>query len=85
MNDAILLINDDILVLVREENPSDNRVCEKCALNNVCFGILGSTNLKYLCENNFPTQGCFFVNAEKLTKSQQEEVKDRFIKLHSLL
>lgn len=78
-----MVLNGDIFVLVREEEPSDNRVCEKCALFDICFNHEGIPGYTIICEAAFPGQGCFFVNANELTKFQQEEVKYYFLARYS--
>lgn len=73
--DTALVLNGKVYALVREEEVTNNSVCLRCPLNDVCIDYEDNHHLSALCMPEEGDSRWFFVNAEQLTKFQQSDLE----------
>ena len=73
---TVLILNEEVYALVRESEAKNNSVCDKCALYSTCVDYEDNHHLKDLCMPCEEDGRWFFVNAERLTRFQKNDLRD---------
>lgn len=73
---TVLILNEKVYALVRESEVTNNSVCAKCALYHACVDFDDNHHLSALCMPNEDDGRWFFIDAERLTRFQKNDLRD---------